>query len=246
MESVFSPFAVFSRRLSLRNIQSSKYMSTANHTARASSPAGAPVPFAEEDLSRIFDQKTLQRGRSLVLLGGVRLGAAEDRIRATVTDLGRTHEVSVTPVHRAQRVALDRTCTCSRPACAHMAAAALLALDTRPQWRRAVQTSMIDLLKTKPGEVMKSAAPKPAAAPVLEIGKENTIRVTVDDIVTGPAISGTLAPKDQATVRAEIGGALLVVTAEQGQAVRKGQLLAQIEARTAAEAVGSAAPPPTR
>ena len=160
------PLRRFSRRLSLRNIQSSKYMSTANHTARASSPAGAPVPFAEEDLSRIFDQKTLQRGRSLVLLGEVRLGAAEDRIRATVTDLGRTHEVSVTPVHRAQRVALDRTCTCSRPACAHMAAAALLALDTRPQWRRAVQTSMIDLLKTKPGEVMKSAAPKPAAAPV--------------------------------------------------------------------------------
>ncbi|MGF7205571.1 superfamily II DNA or RNA helicase [Skermanella aerolata] len=141
-------------------------MSTANHTARASSPAVAPVPFAEEDLSRVFDQKTLQRGRSLVLLGEVRLGPAEDRIRATVSDLGRTHEVTVSPVHRAQRVALDRTCTCARPACAHMAAAALLALDTRPQWRRPVQTSMIDLLKTKPGEVMKSAAPKPAAAPV--------------------------------------------------------------------------------
>jgi RND family efflux transporter MFP subunit len=92
----------------------------------------------------------------------------------------------------------------------------------------------------KEQEQKQEQAAAPAAAPVLEIGKENTIRVTVDDIVTGPAISGTLAPKDQATARAEIGGALLVVTAEQGQAVRKGQLLAQIEARTAAEVVASA------
>jgi RND family efflux transporter MFP subunit len=53
-------------------------------------------------------------------------------------------------------------------------------------------------------------------------------------------VSGTLAPKTQATVRAEIGGAVLTVTAEQGQAVRRGQLLARIEARTAGEAVSSA------
>lgn len=82
----------------------------------------------------------------------------------------------------------------------------------------------------------KAAAPPP----VLDIGKENTVTVTTDEIVTGPSVSGTLAPKEQATVRAEVGGALLTVTAEQGQAVRKGQLLARIEALTAAEAVTSA------
>jgi len=79
-----------------------------------------------------------------------------------------------------------------------------------------------------------------AAPPVLDVGKENTVTVATDDIITGPAVSGTLAPKTQSTVRAEVGGAVLVVTAEQGQAVRRGQLLARIEARTAGEAVSSA------
>lgn len=79
-----------------------------------------------------------------------------------------------------------------------------------------------------------------AAPPVLDIGKENTITVTTDEIVTGPTVSGTLTPKEQATVRAEVGGSVLTVTVEQGQPVRKGQLLARIEARTASEAVTSA------
>lgn len=91
------------------------------------------------------------------------------------------------------------------------------------------------------GEAADQAkAATPVAPPVLDIGKENTVAVGVDDIVSGPAVSGTLAPKTQATVRAEIGGAVLTVTAEQGQAVRRGQLLARIEARTAADAVSSA------
>ncbi len=46
-----------------------------------------------------------------------------------------------------------------------------------------------------------------AAPPVLDVGKENTVTVAVDDIITGPVVSGTLAPKTQATVRAEVGGA---------------------------------------
>lgn len=86
----------------------------------------------------------------------------------------------------------------------------------------------------------EAKAAVPTAPPVLEIGKENTVRVTLDDIRTGPVISGALAPKDQATVSAEIGGSVLSVTAEQGQAVRRGQVLARIEARTASEAVTSA------
>ena len=90
------------------------------------------------------------------------------------------------------------------------------------------------------GGAAKEAPAAPEAPPVLEIGSENTVTVALDDIVTGPAVSGTLAPKNQATVRAEVGGAVLTVTAEQGQAVRRGQLLARIEALTAGEAVTSA------
>ena len=91
------------------------------------------------------------------------------------------------------------------------------------------------------GAAKEQAPAAPAAPPVLDIGKENTVTVGIDDIRVGPGISGSLAPKAQATVRAEVGGAVLGVTAEQGQPVRKGQLLARIEARTAGEAVTSAA-----
>lgn len=79
-----------------------------------------------------------------------------------------------------------------------------------------------------------------AAPPTLEIGTENIVRVASDTILTGAAVSGTLTPKEQATVRAEVGGAVLSVTAEQGQPVRKGQVLARIEARTASDGVQSA------
>ena len=87
-------------------------------------------------------------------------------------------------------------------------------------------------------EPEKGAAP--VAPPVLDIGTENTVTVATDEIITGPVVSGTLSPKDQATVRAEVGGSVLSAGLEQGQAVRRGQLLARIEARTAGEMVTSA------
>lgn len=84
------------------------------------------------------------------------------------------------------------------------------------------------------------AADAAATPPVLEIGQENTLRVQAGEVVVGPVVSGTLTPLVQATVRAELGGAILRVTAEQGQAVRRGQVLARIEAPTQDDAVRSA------
>lgn len=86
----------------------------------------------------------------------------------------------------------------------------------------------------------EKADAKAAAPAVLDIGAENTVKVETDEIITGPVVSGTLMPKDQATVRAEVGGSVISVALEQGQAVRRGQLLARIEARTAGEVVTSA------
>jgi RND family efflux transporter MFP subunit len=91
------------------------------------------------------------------------------------------------------------------------------------------------------GTGAKEAEPAAAAAPpVLEIGGENTLRVDTGEVIVGPVVSGTLTPLTQATVRAELGGAVLRVSAEQGQAVRKGQVLASIEAPTQDDAVRSA------
>lgn len=77
-------------------------------------------------------------------------------------------------------------------------------------------------------------AEKPAAAaPVaVQVGGENVLTVKRDRIVAGPLISGELRAANEATVRAELGGSLLQVAVEEGQAVRRGTLLGRIETAT--------------
>lgn len=83
-----------------------------------------------------------------------------------------------------------------------------------------------------------NAAPA-EATPVL-IGPENITVVKAEEIRTGPAISGTLTPEQQATVRSELSGAVVQTYVEQGQRVTKGQLIARIDAATLRDAVLSA------
>ena len=128
--------------------------------SRSAAPPG--VPFSQEDLARVFDVKTIQRGRTLILGGAVRLGDSGDRIEATVSDLGRALAVTVVPVDRGRRVMFDRSCTCGRNACAHMAAAAMSALETRPQWRR---SSLLDLMDKPPADPPPRRQPTLALAP---------------------------------------------------------------------------------
>ena len=69
------------------------------------------------------------------------------------------------------------------------------------------------------------------------VGPENIAVVKTQEIRSGPAISGTLQPEEQATVRAEVGGAVLRTNAEQGQRVAKGAVLApRLATRTALSA----------
>lgn len=70
------------------------------------------------------------------------------------------------------------------------------------------------------------------AAPAVQVGQENVVTVTRDRIVTGPLISGELRAAREATVRAELGGAVLQMSAEEGQSVRRGTVLGRIEAAT--------------
>jgi RND family efflux transporter MFP subunit len=63
--------------------------------------------------------------------------------------------------------------------------------------------------------------------PVL-LGPENLFVSETRTLIAGPTISGTLVPEREATVRAEIGGAVVQVAAEDGQTVRRGQLLGRI------------------
>lgn len=75
--------------------------------------------------------------------------------------------------------------------------------------------------------------PEAAAAPQAEtpvsLGAENVLRVAQRKLESGPVISGSLQARRAATLRAEVGGALLEVKVEQGQAVKRGELLARID-----------------
>jgi RND family efflux transporter MFP subunit len=68
-----------------------------------------------------------------------------------------------------------------------------------------------------------------AAAAVMTVGPENVTVVTRDSIQSGPAISGSLQPERQATIRAEAAGTVTSTSAEAGQRVGAGAVLARIE-----------------
>jgi RND family efflux transporter MFP subunit len=67
------------------------------------------------------------------------------------------------------------------------------------------------------------------------VGPENIAIVRADTIRSGPALSGTLTPEEEANVRAEVGGAVLQTYVEQGQRVAKGALLVRIDDATLRE-----------
>lgn len=80
-----------------------------------------------------------------------------------------------------------------------------------------------------------------AAAPVpVTVGAESVLLLRPDEIQTGPLLSGSLQADEQATIRAEVGGAVLDVSAEEGQRVRRGELLARIEDVAVSDAYQSA------
>ena len=133
--------------------------------SRATKPA-SPVPFAQEDLANVFDVKTIQRARHLILLGAVQLGPVDARIEAKVIDGGREIAVVVTPIKFGQRTLFDRSCSCGRSVCSHAAAAAMMTLDTRPEWRRPVQISLLERLETQPPAQPPQRAPARTAPPL--------------------------------------------------------------------------------
>jgi RND family efflux transporter MFP subunit len=76
--------------------------------------------------------------------------------------------------------------------------------------------------------------------PVMLVGPENIAVVKGEQLRSGPALSGTLQPEEQANVRAEVGGTVLQTYAEAGQHVSRGQTLARIDDATLREAELSA------
>jgi membrane fusion protein, multidrug efflux system len=63
----------------------------------------------------------------------------------------------------------------------------------------------------------------------LAVGQESLYRVEVAHLSSGPAISGSLEPVREATVRAEVAGPVRAAAVEEGQAVAAGAVLGRID-----------------
>lgn len=86
----------------------------------------------------------------------------------------------------------------------------------------------------------ESDAAQEKAPEVLTLGPEAIAVVRTEEIRTGPQLSGNLSAAREAQVRAQVGGQVLAVYAEEGQAVRSGQPLARIDASGLVDAATSA------
>lgn len=68
-----------------------------------------------------------------------------------------------------------------------------------------------------------------ANEPVVTVGRENVAVATLSELRSGPAISGSLAAEQAATVRAEVAGTVIRTYAEAGEAVKRGALIAKLD-----------------
>jgi membrane fusion protein, multidrug efflux system len=81
--------------------------------------------------------------------------------------------------------------------------------------------------------------PKPAALPV-NVEAASVAVVRSARVTAGPRLSGTLQPRDSATIIAEVGGTVSMVNVSEGQMVSRGSVLAVISDETASEAARNA------
>jgi RND family efflux transporter MFP subunit len=64
---------------------------------------------------------------------------------------------------------------------------------------------------------------------IVQVGPENIAVVGRDTLRTGPTISGTLQPRDAATINAEVAGSVVQTYVDRGEPVKKGELLIRID-----------------
>jgi RND family efflux transporter MFP subunit len=75
------------------------------------------------------------------------------------------------------------------------------------------------------------ARAEPAGANAVVVGPENIAVVRLQDVRTGPSLSGSLQPEQDATVRAELSAAVVQTFVDVGQRVERGTLLARLDDR---------------
>jgi RND family efflux transporter MFP subunit len=79
----------------------------------------------------------------------------------------------------------------------------------------------------KPGSVPESKAV--VTVPPLSLGAEDVLTIGQSEYATGPVITGSIQPERRADLRAEISAVVLRVLKENGESVRRGELLVQLD-----------------
>lgn len=80
----------------------------------------------------------------------------------------------------------------------------------------------------------------PAEVPAVALRADNVAVAAERELSNGPSIAGTLVAERQATLRAEVAGAVVQVLSEQGQPVKGGQILVRLDDSAIRDAVLSA------
>jgi hypothetical protein len=111
-----------------------------------------PTPYSSADLDRVFDSRSLIRGRTLMLFGAVEVRLDGDVITGTVDEKGVRRTATLIPAPAGQKTVFDSRCTCRHPVCVHLAATALAALDRFPALRKTAQKSFLDMFSGEPGD----------------------------------------------------------------------------------------------
>ena len=111
------------------------------------------IPFSSHDLGRVFDARTLTKGRTLILLATVEVAVNDPAVDVRVEHLEQTHTGTLQPALLQDRVVFFNECSCGQRACAHLAAGGLAALERFPGLRRAGQQDFLASLVRPEGAV---------------------------------------------------------------------------------------------
>jgi len=97
--------------------------------------------------------------------------------------------------------------------------------------------SLLALAACKPGA--GNTPDKAADAPVL-LSPEDLIKVSSDALGSGPSITGSIEPERRADLRAEVPAVVLTVLKENGDPVRRGDLLVRLDQTSIRDSLNSA------
>ncbi|HEX2010120.1 MAG TPA: biotin/lipoyl-binding protein, partial [Roseateles sp.] len=105
-----------------------------------------------------------------------------------------------------------------------------------------VVSSLVVLLSAcgKPGNGAAQAAKAPAAAKPLLLSPEDLQAMGLSSYASGPVITGSIQPEKRADLRAEVQAVVLQVFKENGEKVKRGELLVRLDDSAIRESLSSA------